>query len=533
MHHDLVDAVRFRLRALALLVLLGSLVYLSLGVTAWFSYTGPAAPAGELFALRLVTTLVSVGAALGVVVISSRVEHEWQLEWTGMAFVLVTAVLAGLGRHDLATRAGVGTGWSGVSLLVVLLPVLVPISPRQALVSGLGAGTLDLLAYALVARHHGEIAELTPYLLLFRGDFIAAGIAWGVAHVVDDLRVEIHSARRLGSYELLERLGEGGMGEVWRARHGHLARPAAIKLIKPESLGSLGAQGRARSLARFEREAQTTALLECPHTIDVYDFGVASDGTLFYAMELLDGIDLHEAVVRFGAMPPERVAYLLVQVCESLAEAHARGLIHRDIKPANLFLCDYGGRLDFIKVLDFGLVKVRELEDEFAANLSGEGFTGTPTFLAPEQATGDEEIDARTDIYALGCVGYWLLTTHFVFEAKSAAQYVLKHVGERPLSPSRRVGKLFPPALEELIMRALAKDPEQRPRSAEQFVHELRATGLVEQWDQVRARAWWTVNTPTAANSPPSQEEDIVLMATQAASDVRGGSEPTGGPEEP
>ena len=487
-HHDLVDAVRNRLRTLALLVGLGALLYLGLGLTSLLDEGN-----ASLFVLRLVTTSLAMFSALAVVQISRRAEHEHHLEWTGIGFVLVTATLAGLGRHDAATLAGGNSGWSGVSLLVVLLPVLVPINPRQALIAGVSASLLDLGSYVLMARIRGEAPDVPAYLMMFYGDFVAAGVAWGVARVVDDLRVKLHSARRLGHYELLERLSTGGMGEVWRARHGLLARPAAIKLIEAEALGTLDEAGRAMILTRFEREAQTTALLECPHTIDVFDFGVAGNGTLYYAMELLEGIDLHEAVRRHGSMPPERVAYLLAQVCESLAEAHARGLIHRDIKPSNLFLCRYGGRVDFIKVLDFGLVKIREQRNESGISLT-QGLAGTPAFLAPEQATEAGEIDARTDIYLLGCVGYWLLTTHFVFEAKGTAQYVLKHVHEAPVRPSERVGKDFPAALEDLIMRALAKDPQLRPQSAEQFAHELEATGLVSEWNQIRARAWWTVN---------------------------------------
>ena len=512
---DLVEAVRFRLRALAAVVSLASLLYLGLGFSAWVNWAGAGdAGLGPLSPMRAITTLLLVAAALTVLLVSWYAKRERSLELAGIGFTLAVATLAGLGRHDMlgALEVGPGSGWSGIALLLVLLPVLVPISPREALLTGLLATGLDMGACALVGHFHGEHPPLAVYLMLFRGTLVACGIAWAVARVVDDLRLQLHSALRLGSYELIERLGEGGMGEVWRAQHGLLARPAAVKLIKTDSLRSLGEHGRETIVARFEREAQTTALLESPHTIDVYDFGVAADGTLYYAMELLEGIDLHDAVLRFGSMPPERVVYLMLQACESLAEAHARGLIHRDIKPANLFLCSYGGRLDFLKILDFGLVKVRDLQGEGAEQLTGEGVTGTPAFLPPEQAIEGREIDARSDIYALGCVAYWLLTTHFVFEAHGTAQYVLKHVSETPVPPGKRVGKLFPAELEGVIMRALAKDPDLRQQSAEQLGHELRATGLAEGWDQVRARAWWAVNQPTELSEG---ELDELLAPTE------------------
>jgi serine/threonine-protein kinase len=490
---DLLEAVRRRVVVLAVLVAFATIAMLGVAVLVSIHDADPLEIADSVL---LLTSALGVGSALLVMMAAARASNDRQLENLGIALALLIAGMSGLNRFGLVHEAalGVGNGWSGVSVLIVLVPVLVPLSPRRALATGVAATLFDAGGYALVASASGESASVTEYLLLFRGNVIAAGAAWMVARVVDDLRVKLHSARMLGSYELLERLGEGGMGEVWRARHGLLARPAAVKLIKMDALGRTGSRSREVTLARFEREAQATALLECPHTIDVYDYGVGSDGTLYYAMELLRGIDLHEFIVQYGRVPPTRAAYLLLQACESLAEAHERGLIHRDIKPANLFLCKYGGVHDFIKVLDFGLVKLVDAgagPEQNPAPLTGKGVTGTPAFLPPEQGLEGREIDARSDIYALGCVGYWLLTDHFLFEAKSAAEFIVAHVRDVPLPPSERVGVEVPAAFERLIMQAVAKRPEDRPQSVREFADAIRATGLAQRWTQDEARGWW------------------------------------------
>ncbi|MBA3938486.1 MAG: serine/threonine protein kinase, partial [Planctomycetes bacterium] len=323
------------------------------------------------------------------------------------------------------------------------------------------------------------------------------------AHAAARRAVKVAESRadELGAYRLLKKLGEGGMGEVWRAEHRQLARPAAIKLIRAQ-LG--GADASSEHIQRFEREAQAIACLRSSHTIDLYDFGVAADGGLFYVMELLDGLDLDDLVARFGPQPAGRVIRILVQICSSLGEAHTRGLIHRDIKPANVYLCRQADEVDVVKVLDFGLVLANE-KISGQERLTNSGLVhGTPSYMAPEQAQGDA-LDGRADLYALGCVAYWLLTGETVFADKGTMQQIISHV-ERPPRPLAEVVKHpLPPGLAEIIMGCLAKDPAQRPRDAKTLADALR--GVVcsdaDAWTDAEAQRWWAANVPLADFSRP------------------------------
>ena len=239
--------------------------------------------------------------------------------------------------------------------------------------------------------------------------------------------VVIRGLQELGCYRLVEKLDHGGMGEIWRARHRMLARPVAVKLIRPELIGVKSAPEAAALVSRFRREAEATAALHSPHTVSLHDFGVTPEGAFYYVMELLDGLDLETLVRRFGPVPPERAVHLLAQACDSLAEAHATGLVHRDVKPANIVACRWGLKWDFVKVLDFGLVKATWNlgEDE---HLTSEGtITGTPAYMAPEAALGGRDIDARVDLYGLGCVA--LLAAH------GAAGVRRPHAGRGPAAP--------------------------------------------------------------------------------------------------
>jgi serine/threonine-protein kinase len=307
-------------------------------------------------------------------------------------------------------------------------------------------------------------------------------------------------ARELGSYRLIERLSTGGMGEVWRAEHRLLGRTAAIKLIRAEICsrndGQMGTFER-----RFEREARVTASLRSPHTVTVYDFGTAPDGCFYYAMELLDGFDLEKLVTRFGPQSPERVIHFLLQVCDSLAEAHSHGLIHRDIKPQNIFVTRLGLNYDFVKVLDFGLVKTPEPFGGSHIRLTLDGTaTGTPAFMSPEMALGSAA-DARSDIYSLGCVAYRLLTGESVFEGDSPVSVLLAHIQERPLPPSQRTEIEIPQELERVILACLEKDPAKRPQSASELARMLSACPLPELWSARSAEAWWRAHTPDLSAS--------------------------------
>jgi serine/threonine-protein kinase len=282
------------------------------------------------------------------------------------------------------------------------------------------------------------------------------------------------------------------MGEVWLARHRLLARPAAVKLIRHDS--QTGA-AREQLVRRFQREAQVTAGLRSPHTVQLYDFGVNESGSFYYVMELLHGLDLHRLVTRFGPLPAERVIMLLRQACRSLAEAHEHGLVHRDIKPANLFITTLGLEYDYVKVLDFGIVKDQPGQD--ATILSDQGILrGTPAFMAPELIAADVGADHRTDLYSLACAAYWALTGQLLFQASSAAQMLLHHLHTSPLPPSAVSELAIPSELEDLLMACLEKDPAKRPASAPVLDSALARVPCPRPWTEERARAWWQTHAP-------------------------------------
>ena len=295
----------------------------------------------------------------------------------------------------------------------------------------------------------------------------------------------------VGSYRLVEPLGAGGMGEVWLARHRLLARPAAVKLIRHDVTGTAHEQ----LVQRFQREAQVTAGLRSPHTVQLYDFGVNDSGSFYYVMELLDGLDLQRIVTDFGPQPAERVIMLLRQTCRSLAEAHDRGLVHRDIKPANLFVTRLGSEYDYLKVLDFGIVK--DLAGQEATMLSSQGITqGTPAFMAPELVFGENRIDGRADLYSLACTAYWALTGQLPFQASTVAQMLLHHAQTPPVPPSEVSELPIPPELDTLLMMCLEKNPARRPASALDLESRLARVRCEQPWTEDRARAWWEVHAP-------------------------------------
>jgi len=289
----------------------------------------------------------------------------------------------------------------------------------------------------------------------------------------------------------------GGMAEVWRADHRMLARPAAVKLIRPKILVEHGPIEAERLLRLFLREARATSSLGSPHTIQVYDFGITREGAFYYVMELLNGVDLKTLVDRFGPQPPERAAYLLRQVCHSLAEAHDRDFVHRDVKPANIFTCELGGDTDFVKVLDFGLVLDRhptaeELEDE-------RHFVGTPAIMAPEMVRFHAPVDRRADLYAVGCVAYWLVTGKRVFEAETRHDMLVMHAHQRPVLPSVRTGTKIHAELEAVIMQCLEKNPGKRPQTARELRDRLDALTFEHPWTEERSALWWRHHHPTHA----------------------------------
>jgi serine/threonine-protein kinase len=425
-------------------------------------------------------------------------------------FLVMTLVSGMKGLPEMALRAvdSVGTitalwlfacmassmpvGWRPEMLdLLILSSILlyraanIPSEPRRtAVISAISVLPVPFVAYALYAH---EAPPATS-----RGAAVAYSVLWSsltvvlatlMSYVTFRLRSSVAKARRLGQYTLGEKLGEGGMGVVYRAEHEMLRRPTAIKLLPPERAGE-------HNLKRFEREVQLTARLTNPHTVSVYDFGRTPDGVFYYVMEYLDGIDLEDLVKEGGPVDPGRAVRILRQICAALGEAHGIGLIHRDIKPANIILCERGGIPDIAKVLDFGLV--RDMTSVNDVRLTAENVIhGTPQYLAPETIRNAATVDARSDLYAVGAVAYFLLTGTPVFTGRGALELIHHHLQTEPEAPSKRLGKPLPPKLEAVVLSCLAKDPDQRPESAKALADALKACDDVPAWDETAARGYW------------------------------------------
>jgi hypothetical protein len=340
-----------------------------------------------------------------------------------------------------------------------------------------------------------EVAEAFQPVYILRRAFwglmvllglCAAGIFLAmlfIAHQHRALQKATLAAKQLGQYALEEKLGAGGMGTVYKARHAMLRRPTAVKLLDVDKMSDA-------AIARFEREVQLTSALTHPNTVAVFDYGRTPEGIFYYAMEYLEGMNLDELVRRFGPLPEARVVFILRQVSGSLAEAHAGGLVHRDIKPANIFVTRRGGMQDFVKVLDFGLVKAVD-GPEKANVTSPNALMGTPLYLSPEAVNRPEAVDARTDVYALGAVGYFLLTGTPVFTGATVMEICIKHVKATPEPPSARLGKPVSPDLETLLLRCLAKAPSDRPADAGELLRELQTCVVDGTWTARDAVAWW------------------------------------------
>jgi hypothetical protein len=434
----------------------------------------------------------------------------------GLVYEVVGAVGIDIGilfwREWPAGTEAAPLSWSCV--WIVVFPLLVPSTPGKTLVAAVAAASVRPLLYFIAVASHLEPLPLGTVLGLVVPGYICAGIALVGARVVYGLGKDIRRAQQMGSYRLVELLGVGGMGEVWRAEHRMLARAAAIKLIRsdggPDASGATS-DGQVR---RFEREVQATALLRSPHTVQVYDYGLSENRTFYYVMELLDGISLEELIKRHGPVSPERAIHIMRQICHSLAEAHHMGLVHRDIKPGNVFICRHGLEFDFVKVLDFGLVKQagEPLQGDLGITRIGT-FIGTPAYGSPEMASGSEVIDATSDIYSLGCVAYWLLTGRTVFKAPTAPLMLVKHLNEEPKPPSHYSNKDIPRALDGLILDCLHKDPAQRPQSAASLADRMAQISTKGVWNQSSAADWWKQFVPPepATMGPRSARDQMLL----------------------
>ncbi|MFB3778163.1 MAG: serine/threonine-protein kinase [Bryobacteraceae bacterium] len=436
----------------------------------------------------------------------------------GLVFEVVVAAAISLSETALPLQASHPVlGAPKVALWIAVVGLLIPNRPWVRLVTALVSASTWPLAYVLNLHLQGydplPANRLVMWIYL---PYLTAFVNYAISKRISRMETAVQRARDLGSYQLVSLIGRGGMGEVWRARHRMLARDAAIKVIRADLMILHPGYESEITRKRFEREARAIASLQSPHTVYLFDFGVSEDGSFYYVMELLDGISLQILVEKFGPQPASRVIHMLRQVCESLEEAHRQGLIHRDIKPTNIFACKVGIEYDFMKVLDFGLVK--NVSRNETLHLTATGVTaGTPAYMAPEVAMGEEHIDGRVDIYALGCVAYYLLTGAPVFDEKSATAMAMAHVQKPPTPPSQRSEVPVPAQLDEIVLRCLAKKPEQRPQSAQDLSRLLASISDVREWSQESASEWWhtylpalcsyrTACQPHAAASDSSQQ---------------------------
>jgi hypothetical protein len=404
----------------------------------------------------------------------------------------------------------------GMAMLLSVRAALIPSRPRRTiLITGVSGVPMILVnallvptaggGFGLRALDSGAFPWMPANLVIMWGFAVVTSVA--ISWVVYGLRAEVREARRLGQYVLEQKLGEGGMGEVYRARHGMMRRPSAIKLLRREHAGEL-------NLRRFEREVQLTAWLTHPNTITIFDYGRTDDGIFYYAMELLDGANLQRIVAVDGAQPPGRVVKILMAVCGALTEAHDIGLIHRDIKPANIMLCTRGGERDVVKLLDFGLVKELQVDRDIDVTAAG-AILGTPQYMAPESIRTSSSADVRTDIYALGAVAYYLLSGAEVFDGKSVVEVCSQHLYEEPRPLSSR-GIAVPSDLEAAVLACLRKEPELRPQSAVELRRQLAAC-TVAPWDESSARAWWATHQSKLDGEAPQVTGHARTIAVDGA----------------
>jgi serine/threonine-protein kinase len=377
-------------------------------------------------------------------------------------------------------------------LVGIIRAVVVPSTARRTLVLGLlasaGATAVFFLsafhpAWPVVQRGHEEwpLPQQITSFVLWLGALVA--VATVASRVMYQLRSEVRAARKLGQYVLGDKLGEGGMGTVYRATHALLRRETALKLLPPDRVDPA-------TIRRFEREVVETARLQHPNTVAIFDYGRTPDGVFYYAMEYLDGLEVGDLVAREGPLPPGRAVWLLAQVCASLDEAHAIGLVHRDIKPANVMVVGHTGAYDLVKVLDFGLVKSAAPLDGGTSLTNVDQLTGTPLYMAPEAIAHPDAAEPRSDLYAVAAVGYLMLTGQHVFGGGSTVEVLAAHLHAPPLPIRERLGRAVAPDLEALLLRGLAKSPADRPPSAAAFREALLRCD-VPPWTQEDARAWW------------------------------------------
>ncbi len=433
--------------------------------------------------------LATIGASLASwAIVRGR---KWSIDFLDAADVITTLVICWgwelMAANDQPAWRPELTGALAVSYTLVIRTAFVPSTTSRTAAIG-SAAFLPLVpaTYAMYSNADAaNVLDPQKVLPLAPAVYVAIWAAVGVAStstisfVIYGLHLQVRQAMRLGQYLLEKKIGEGGMGVVYRASHAMLRRPTAIKLLT-------GTTGHAAE--RFEREVQLTAKLTHPNTIAVFDYGRTPDGIFYYAMEYLDGVTLDALVEEHGAQPPARVVHLLVQICGALEEAHEAGLVHRDIKPANVMLTERGVQKDVVKVLDFGLVK-EQVPSEKLTTSSVNAVLGTPHFMAPEAIVDPQSVDARTDLYALGATAYFLLTGERVFDGTNLVEICSAHLHQAPVALTQKRADI-PEALERVVLSCLEKNPDDRPKSAYELAEKLSSCG-VPAWTRDDARAWW------------------------------------------
>lgn len=459
----------------------------------------------SLIQLARVPLLVLAVVVLRARPLAPRALAAVELGVTGAVIALSSAPIA----LEPAARRPELDGIISLFLLLMLRAGLLQPSKRWTLVVSCVAAAPLVAAAVIRAVHLPAVVDGMPTWTAIPATVVwsVTGIAIStfVAATVARLRGAVADALKLGPYTLEEKIGEGGMGAVYRARHAMLRRPAAIKILPPDRTSE-------NDLARFEREAQLTSQLTHPNTVSIFDYGRTAHRGFYYVMEYLDGYNLHQLVKEHGPLPPGRAVHILVQVCGALAEAHQLGLVHRDIKPDNIILTTRVDEPDVAKLVDFGLV--RSASEDSAVTL-GRAIVGTPGYMAPETLRGGE-VDARSDLYAVGAVAYFLLTGRSVFPGKALVDVARRHIFEEPPSPSR-IATTVPPQLDAIVLRCLAKAPAERYPSAVALRDDLLACAALVPFDPTEARRWWESHARPGATraEPPATEETSLAIDLQ------------------
>jgi serine/threonine-protein kinase len=490
--HENESLLRGRLKAAAIFLAVAYGVFFVIGL---LDVQGLIGRASVFLGFRLVVCIALAAVlASGLEIASSKLR---MLEYGFFGVLILTMMVAQYVVGSTLIQEGdfphlVAAEKNGILnflVVMVLYGVFIPNKPsmtaRTVLTMALGP-LIVLTLLQLKAREAPTMidqlaeSELTIANSLFI--LVGAALAIYTSYVLHGLRQDLHEARRLGQYQLGEKLGEGGMGEVYLAEHQLLKRPCALKLIKAD------VNTNPIAIARFEREVQSAAMLSHPNTIEIFDYGHSEDGTFYYVMEFLPGMSLSDLVRQYGPLPPGRAVYLLRQACGALAEAHRLQLVHRDLKPANIFVAILGGKCDVVKVLDFGLVKLTapgttQLTADYTVS-------GTPQFMSPEQAMGATEIDGRADIYALGAILYFMLTGRPPFEGATPTELMIAHARDPVVPPSQHRSGI-PADLEAVALRCLAKKPDDRYEGARELAIALAACACAGEWDETKAEEWW------------------------------------------